>query len=210
MCTANHSCRLAISGEDAITQSCIKASFTRADDFYVMRLSPSYIYSVEYSDKIMCRIEYEAVRPRSCTLSKIYHRNHTHTWAIYSDWARNWDEDVFSHCALSQSNERLIEVLNAFFFFLWRKGYTHRHFSYIFMLHGPWSRHYLLQSRILRPSLPTESPVSSQQPTLSFQIIHLFKNQINLLLYSSHKTDKNITVNASMADVVYSDSTVKL
>lgn len=36
------------------------------------------------------------------------------------------------------------------------------------------------------------------------------KIQIILILYSTQKRDKNITVNTSTADVVYSNSTIKL
>lgn len=63
----------------------------------------------------------------------------------------------------------------------------------MFMLKHPWSRHDLLH--VKNTEAFTESPVA--------------KNQINLIVHSSHKTDKNITANASQADV-HSNSTVKL
>lgn len=43
---------------------------------------------------------------------------HTYMWAIYFAWARNWEKGAFSHCAPSQSNERLLEIKMLGFFCL--------------------------------------------------------------------------------------------
>lgn len=59
ICTPNYACSLPTIGEDAITHLCVKAKFTRVAGFYVMKLSPICIYSVEYSDKIICHNEYK-------------------------------------------------------------------------------------------------------------------------------------------------------
>ena len=99
MCTPSHACSLATTGEDAITQLCVKANFTRVADFYVIRLSLICIYSVEYSDKIIFHIEYKGAQSRSCTLSKWrtdIPQEPPHVGAVYSDWARLGQKEMFS------------------------------------------------------------------------------------------------------------------
>lgn len=146
---------------------------------------------------------------------------HTHTCvcAIYSDWARLDQKEMFSLTML-WVKWQVVGSLKAglvfsfvFCLFVCFSG-EKRLYSELFFLHihsrSPSKQALSFTCQEYWGLYHQQSPVSIPWPTLYCYIIHLFKNQIILILYSSQKRDKNVTVNASIADVVYSKSTVKL
>lgn len=106
-------------------------------------------------------------------------------------------------CNISELNERLLDVLRLFFFFNWGRKTVLRG---IFLSYStnPLKHAPLISCQGYGGLYHQESPVSHPWSTLYFYIIHLLKIQIILILYSIWKRDKNITVNTSTADVIYS------
>lgn len=175
----------------AITQLCAKASSIRVTELYVMRLFRTWIYSQEYTDEffILSLRMLNQITASWASGEHIYHRNHTHhTWVQYI-WVKG----------------KLLEVLRLGFFSWGRKT----------VLRGAFLSY---STCPLKPAPPIscqgygdlhhqESPEPHPWPTLYFYIIHLLKNSNNPHTW---KREKKITVNTSTADVVYTNSTVKL